>query len=222
MENVNFNSDEERKGQAIYSNGILLIYDLFVLTYNNRFVWKCSTEETLKFYNRNVSSNHLDVGVGTGYYMNNCQFPTDSPRVALMDLNKNCLQGAANKISRYKPESYHNSVYDPLGDSVDKFDSISACYLIHCIPGTISEKAEAFKSLKKLLKPNGTFFGVTLIQGDVERSLQAKFQMHVFNKMGVFHNTKDDLAGLEKALSDNFSEVKVVVKGCAAMFWAKN
>jgi ubiquinone/menaquinone biosynthesis C-methylase UbiE len=222
MKNIKYNSDEEQRGQAIYSNWILSVYNLFVLSYNNRLVWKCSTSEILDFYNHHVSNNHLDVGVGTGYYMSHCTFPSAKPRVALMDLNSNCLRTASKKIGHLQPETYHNSVFNPLGNHVKKFDSISACYLIHCVPGNIREKASAFGALKSVLNPGGKLFGVTLLQGDIKRSLQAKLQMYIFNQMGVFHNTEDDLDGLRWALSQHFKKVSTKVIGCAALFWAED
>ena len=46
------------------------------------YVWKCPTPEVLAFYDRYVSARHLDVGVGTGCFLDRCRFPSPDPTVA--------------------------------------------------------------------------------------------------------------------------------------------
>ena len=62
-------------GQAVYTRRTLLAYDFVVLGLSNRFVWKCPTWQLEAHYNWHVSANHLDVGVGTGYFPDRCRFP---------------------------------------------------------------------------------------------------------------------------------------------------
>src|SRR5579859_657862 len=90
-------------GAAIYSRTILSVYDIGVLGFSNTFVWKCPTSQILSFYDDHVSANHLDVGVGTGYFLDKCEFPLESPRITLFDLNRNSLRATAKRIGRYKP-----------------------------------------------------------------------------------------------------------------------
>lgn len=63
-------------GQAVYTKRVLHVYDLFVLGFSNRFVWRCPTPALLAHYDRHVTANHLDVGVGTGYFLDRCHFPS--------------------------------------------------------------------------------------------------------------------------------------------------
>ena len=58
-------SEDVEAGQAVYSRRVLGIYDILVLGLSNRWIWKCPTKHLLEHYNRCLSSNHLDVGVGT-------------------------------------------------------------------------------------------------------------------------------------------------------------
>ena len=81
--------DQAEAGQAIYTPRTLRLYDPLVLGISTHWIWKCPTAELLAFYNDHITANHLDVGVGTGYYLDRCRFPTDSPRVALLDMNVN-------------------------------------------------------------------------------------------------------------------------------------
>ncbi len=64
---MSFTPEEVAAGQAIYTPGMLNLYDLRVLWISNRFIWKCPTLRLLALYDRRVMANHLDVGVGSGY-----------------------------------------------------------------------------------------------------------------------------------------------------------
>ncbi|GAB3345788.1 class I SAM-dependent methyltransferase [Lysobacter tyrosinilyticus] len=214
-------SAEVEAGQAIYTKRTLGLYDFVVHGVSNRFLWKCPTQRLEQLYNDHVSANHLDVGVGTGLFLDRCRFPSPSPRVALMDLNADTLQYAAHRIARYRPESYRRNVLEPIALDAPKFDSVGLCYLLHCVPGSIAEKAVVFDHLKALMNPGAVLFGATLLQGGVTRNLGAQRLMEAYNRKGVFCNREDDLEGLRRALAQRFSEVSVEVVGCAALFVAR-
>lgn len=205
-------------GQAVYTKGVLAAYDFVVLGVSNRFLWKCPTQDLVAHYNKHVSGNHLDVGVGTGYFLDHCRFPATSPRVALMDLNQNSLDFAAKRIARYKPETYRRSVLDPIQIDAPKFDSLGINYLLHCIPGTIESKSMAFHHLRALMNPGAVIFGSTLLQGGVSRNWLATQAMGIYNRKGIFSNEADDLDGLTKELEKRFMDVSVKVVGCVALF----
>lgn len=97
-------------GQALYTKVFLSIYDGFALGLNCRFLWKCPSHHMLELYNQYVSANHLEIGVGTGYFLDRCRFPTANPRLALMDLNPNCLEVSGKRLARYAPEIYWRNV----------------------------------------------------------------------------------------------------------------
>ncbi|MBZ4423174.1 class I SAM-dependent methyltransferase [Myxococcus sp. RHSTA-1-4] len=215
-------SPEVHAGQAVYTRWTLrLLYDVGVLGYSNRFVWKCPTPTQLEWYNANVSANHLDVGVGTGYYVARCRYPAPSPRLALMDLNANSLERAASRAARYSPETYRRNVLDPIGFDAPRFDSIGLNYLLHCLPGSMDEKAVVFDHLRSLLNPGGCLFGSTLLQGDVPRSAQARLLMRLYNRKGIFSNQEDTLESLERALHTRFKESQISLHGCVALFRAR-
>jgi 2-polyprenyl-3-methyl-5-hydroxy-6-metoxy-1,4-benzoquinol methylase len=208
-------------GQAVYDNRVLAIYDLFVLGLSNRWIWRCPTPLQLDHYNKNVSANHLDVGAGTGYFLDKCAFPIAAPRVALMDMNRNSLDFAALRIARYKPETYLRNVLEPIAFEGKKFDSIGVNYLLHCLPGSLEGKSAVFDHLKDLMTPGATLFGATLLQGGVERSWVARRLMAVYNRKRIFSNVNDDLASLERALQARFHSVSISVEGCGALFSAQ-
>jgi 2-polyprenyl-3-methyl-5-hydroxy-6-metoxy-1,4-benzoquinol methylase len=214
-------SEQIRAGQAIYTPKTLAVYDLLVLGLSNRFIWKCPTVRLLAHYDRCVSGNHLDVGVGTGYFLDRCRFPAAEPRVALMDLNRDALSFASRRIARHRPEIYVRNVLEEVAFDGEKFDSVGVNYLLHCLPGDMATKARAFDFLTALMNPGAVLFGSTLLQGGVARSWAARRLMAFYNSKGVFSNTQDDLATLTRELEERFSDVAVETVGCAALFSAR-
>lgn len=211
-------SAEVEAGQAIYTRRTLNAYDFVVHGVSNRFLWKCPTQRLERLYNEHVTGNHLDVGVGTGLFLDRCHFPSNAPRIALMDLNAQTLRFASQRIARYRPQTYRRNVLEPIVFDGLKFDSVGMSYLLHCMPGSIEAKAVAFDHLKTLVNPGGVLFGATLLQGGVSRNWGARRLMEIYNRKGVFSNRADDLAGLRRALEQRFTDVSVDVVGCAALF----
>jgi 2-polyprenyl-3-methyl-5-hydroxy-6-metoxy-1,4-benzoquinol methylase len=207
-----------KAGQAVYSERTLAAYDFVVLGVSNRFIWKCPTPRLEAHDNRHVTANHLDVGFGTGYFLDRCRFPSPTPRVALMDLNPHSLDFASKRIERYQPKTYRKNVLEPIAVDGERFDSVGVNYLLHCLPGSMESKAVSFDHLKTLLNPNGVLFGATLLQGGVPRNWLAKRLMAVYNKKGVFSNEQDNLEELTRTLKQRFRDVSVEVVGCTAMF----
>lgn len=69
-----------------------------MLNISNSYIWRCPTDSTLlPFFKARRSSHHLDVGVGTGYYLAKAKFPTHAS-VTLCDLNPDPLQAAKTRL----------------------------------------------------------------------------------------------------------------------------
>jgi hypothetical protein len=203
---------------AIYSKVALSIYDPLVFGFENRFVWRCPTEHLLDHYNRHVSGNHLDVGVGTGYLLDNCQFPAADPTIALMDANPNSLQVTSARIRRYQPAVYLANVWEPIEIDMLPFDSIGLNYLLHCLPGSMGDKGRVFVNLKPLLNQGGVLFGTTLLGQDADFNLLGRLFMHLYNSRRILNNGKDSLADLEEALERNFDKYSLHTVGCVTFF----
>jgi len=214
-------AEEIAAGQAFYTDRTLPNYDLRVLTLSNPLIWRCPTARLLEFFNTHVSGNHLDIGVGSGYFLDRCAFPILQPRVALMDLNPMALAYAARRIARYAPESYQRNALEPIDLAAPGFDSISLNYLLHCLPGDMAAKAIVFDHIKPWMNAGGVCFGSTLLQGGVTRNWAAKLLMAHYNRHGVFSNRHDDVETLEAALRARFSRVEIEIVGCAALFSAR-
>lgn len=215
-----FDVADVEAGQAVYSKKLLLIYDLYVLGLSNRFIWRNPTQPQVKHYSQHVSSRHLDIGVGTGYFPDKCRFPVANPEIVLMDLNNNSLSAAAHRIRRYQPECYIRNVLEPIELPEEPFGSIGINYLLHCLPGSILEKAVVFDHLLPHLQEGGVVFGSTLLQQGIKRSWLAQKLMAFYNSKGIFHNQQDSLEGLELALAACFSRYQIKIKGCGVLFAA--
>ena len=207
-------------GQRIYSKKVLSIYDFWVLGISNSFLWRCPTKLLREEFIKNASNNHLDVGVGTGYYLDHCLSNTNR-RLSILDLNLNSLDSTAARVNRFTPEIYRANVLEPLNLNCDKFDSISMNYLLHCLPGSLKEKSQVFKNLLPYLNEGGIIFGSTILGKDIKSSYLARKLMATYNRTGVFDNHHDSLDDLSTSLMKDFKEINIQVKGCVAIFSAK-
>lgn len=208
-------------GQAIYSKKVLSIYDLWVLGISNHYLWKCPTRLISNQFVELVSPNHLDVGVGSGYYLKKHLSP-DTRRIALLDLNENSLTSASRAIRSFGPEVYRRNVLEPLELDGEKFDSVSINYLLHCLPGDMLEKSVVFSHLRQVMNDGGVLFGSTILGMGTDKNRLARKLMAFYNRKGIFSNENDELASLVAGLNEHFTDVKVEVVGCVALFSCTN
>ncbi len=212
---------QEMTGHDVYTKLTLSVYDAWVLGITNSFIWKCPSYNLLELYNKHISSNHLDIGVGTGLFLDRCKFPVINPRIALMDINHDSLEVASQRIKRYNPEVYLRNVFEPIQFDSHTFDSIGMNYLLHCLPGTMQTKEAVFQHIKTLLNFGGVIFGSTVLGEGVERNVFAKSLMAIYNKKGIFSNKHDCVKDLKEILERHFSRTSVNVIGCVALFWGQ-
>lgn len=213
-------SDVER-AHAIYTKRTLAVYDWCVLRVMNRYFWGCENEILLDFYRSHVTGNHLEVGVGTGYYPS-VAFPKDGERLAFLDLNTHCLDRAMKLLADRHPERIMANVLEPIPQTMGEFSSISLYYVLHCLPGRLEEKAaRVFDNLLPLLAGNGAIYGATVLGKDIQRNLRARIAMHLLNRRRIISNAEDSLGGLMEALSARFRVFEVEVHGCVVLFWGR-
>lgn len=218
MESIN--NENVIPGQAVYSKLILAFYDLIVLGISNRFIWKTPTPKLLKFYKTHISNNHMDIGVGTGYYLDHSKLP-NTARIVLIDLNQNSLDVTARRIKRYNPKCYRRNALESLEIGEKGFDSIGVNYLLHCMPGNLYSKSKLFEHTNAYLNPGGTVFGATLLHYGVQRSKAAQKLMQIYNRKGIFGNTEDSLDALKTVLEKHYRHYTINIIGCAAYFYGK-
>jgi hypothetical protein len=127
------------KAHAIYTPFMLRLYDVLVHGLSNRFAWRCRTERLLELYRTNLSTDHLEAGVGTGFFLDRAG---TSPfhRLALLDINRNCLARAGRRLARFEPTLYQVNLLAPIKLDLAPFSSVGLTYVLHCLPGCMSEK----------------------------------------------------------------------------------
>ncbi|HEV2270241.1 MAG TPA: class I SAM-dependent methyltransferase [Steroidobacteraceae bacterium] len=202
---------------VVFNQRMLRYYDRLLEFTCNR-VWHCPIRRTLEHYRRHLSPNHLEVGVGTGYFLEYSHLPGPEPRLALLDLSPHCLERTATRLRRYDPEVYRANALAPIELSVRRFDSIALNYVLHCMPGALREKGIAFANLKPLLNASGVLFGSTVLRHGVRCDLGARAFMRLYNARKIFCNLEDNLADLRQALEATFRNVQIEVIGCVAQF----
>jgi len=179
-------------------------------------------QKVIDFFNENVSDTHLDVGVGTGYFLDKCDFPTEKPTVHLMDLNLNTLRKTSKRIKRYLPTGHLCNVLEPIQKDLPFFDSISAINFLHCLPGTMLDKEKAIANLRPFLREGGVFFGTTVLGQGVDAGLLYRYANSVYNRKSIFSNLNDNVSDLEIILKNNFNEYFVEIVGSVALFSGQN
>jgi SAM-dependent methyltransferase len=206
-------------GQAEYTPGFLAhVYDPLVLKFVNRFVWRLPTPAIVRLYDRHVSAEHLDVGPATGYLLDRCSFPTNSPDITLLDVNRNVLDAASQRIQRYRPRSCQADLLEPLDAELGTFGSIGFTHILHCLPGTMSEKGVVVERLRPLLRPGGRLFGTCVLGKGVRHTPWSKALLWFLNHKGVMSNRSDDAASLDAILAASFDRYTLAVRGTVAVF----
>jgi len=212
-------TDSSAAGAAVYSPMTLALYDAWVLGISNRFAWRCRTQSVLlPFFRAHVRPRHLDIGVGTGYYLAKAQLSSHT-QVTLLDLNRSSLEAARRRIDRPGTRTILHDVMQPIpGD--ERFDSISLFYLLHCLPGPLDAKAAIFANLKHNLQPDGVLFGATILGDAAGHNGFGRKLMALYNKKGIFGNREDTEAGFEACLREHFRDVTLRREGCVLLFRA--
>ncbi|MDH4111709.1 MAG: class I SAM-dependent methyltransferase [Actinomycetota bacterium] len=210
--------DPAYKGQSGYNPFMLAIYDPWVLGFMSRAVWHLPIPPVVERYRRNLGHRHLDVGPGTGYFIEKAAPPTDI-EISLLDPNPHVLHRASKRLAAFHPTSVEADVMKPL--PVDGlFDSAALNFVLHCLRGPIENKTNSIRNIADVLVPDGVLFGGTVLGIEEPHSKPARAFLRAANKQGGFDNLGDTAAGLRQILSVSFSDVELETVGSAALFTA--
>lgn len=211
--------DHNHIADVAYTSRPLTAYDVVLKLISGAF-WGCPAARVVEFYDQHVSGNHLDVGVGTGYFLDHCRFPVAKPRLTLMDSNQDPLDFTARRLGRYAPSTLKANIMEPIPFDGPRFDSVGMNHLIHCLPGTMRDKGKAFQNIKALMNEGAVAFGATVLGQGVEHNLPGSLWLAYFNRKGVLDNLRDTRADLTAMLNEHFSRSSVEVIGRTALFAA--
>ena len=213
-------SDPNYKGYRGYNRFMLTIYDPWVLGFMSRAVWRVHTAPYIEQYRRELGRRHLDVGPGTGYFLEKAA-PPQGTEITLLDPNPNVLARCSARLEAMHPTTIQASVMEPLPIE-GTFDSAALSFVIHCLRGPMENKGTAIRNIAAALEPDGVLFGGTVLGAEAHHTPQARFFLKGANKMGDFDNLGDTADGLRGILEESFDTVEVEVDGSAATFTARN
>jgi SAM-dependent methyltransferase len=213
-------SDPAYKGQSDYSRLLLNVYDPLVLGFVSWFVWRCPTSRLVEGFRKHIRGRHLDVGPGTGYFLERSGLPEGS-RVTILDPNRNVLDHASRRLRHLDITAVEADVLKPL--PVDgPFESAALHLVIHCLPGPLSRKARAVANVAAVLAPTGVLFGASVLGTSGAHTWLARRMLRAFNRRGAFGNLEDTEEGLRDILGASFERVELETVGSIAIFAAAN
>lgn len=218
-------SDPAYRGQADYTRTFLPLYDRLVLGPIARYVWRLPPElhDHVRFYREHIRPNHLDVGPGTGYFLEHAGLP-DGSRVTIVDPNPNVLQHVQKRlgrVARLDLTAVEADVLKPLPVS-GPFNSAALSFVLHCLPGPMERKAAAIENIARVMAPDGVLFGTSVLGAGADHNRLARGFLRAFNKRGAFGNLHDTEAGLGEILGRSFQDVDLRSIHGIAIFVASN
>jgi SAM-dependent methyltransferase len=207
------------RAHAVYTPLMLAIYDRLVHGFSNRFAWHCPTERLVDLYRNTLASRHLEAGVGTGFFIDRAN-PAAFERLVLLDINRNCLARSARRLARFRPLLREANLLAPLDLELEPVDSIGLTYVLHCLPGRMTDKLKLIDHLRPLMRERAVLFGATILGRGIEPNAAARALLALYNSKGVFNNLDDDFASLADGLRARFDQVDIETEGCVALFRA--
>lgn len=211
-------NDPAYRGQADYNGILLRLYDPLVLGPISRYVWRAPAELGVRLYREHIRPNHLDVGPGTGYFIDHAGLPAGS-RVTIVDPNPTVLRHVSRRLRNLEIVAVEADVLKPL--PVDgPFASAALNAVLHCLPGPLDRKALAVANIARVLAPEATLFGATVLGRSAPHTRVGRAMLAAFNRRGAFDNlddTEDDIADI---LRRSFREVRIDTIGGLAIFSA--
>ena len=213
-------SDPAYNGQREYTPLFLRVYDPVILGVLAPVVWRCPAARLADGYRRHAGHRHLDVGPGTGYFLERAGLPEGSP-VTLLDPNPNVLAHASRRLRRLDVTTVEADVLKPL--PIDgPFDSAALNGVLHCLPGPLPDKGAAVANVAAVLAPEGVLFGSSILGDDGRHTWLGRRILEANNRRGTFDNRGDTEAGLREVLEASFERVELEAVGSMAIFAAAN
>ena len=201
-----------------YSPLGLSLYDALIMNGLAPHVWDCPSHRLVEHYQEHLTANHADVGVGTGYCLDHAA--TAFTRLALIDLQPHCLSYTARRLMRFRPECHQRDVLQPIRGIAPAFDSIALNGVLHCLAGTLPDKARVLDHLAPLARPGTKIFGCTLVSDDIARRWRRRAVHELLNGLRLIDNRGDVAVDLRAALEARYADCRIHIVGCMALFSA--
>ena len=183
-----------------------------------RFVWRCPTPNLLASYRAGIREPHLDIGPGTGYFIDHSGIQ-DGARVTIVDPNPNVLRHAAGRLRRLDVTAVEADALKPL-PVAGPYASAALNLVLHCLPGPIERKATAVANVASVLARDGVLFGASVLGESGPHTWVGRRVLHSFNRRGAFDNLADTADSIRSILDASFEEVELGSVGSIAIFTA--
>lgn len=206
-------------GARYYGAVTLPLYDFAVLRAVVQYAWRCPLAVEQALYDRCVGARHLDVGVASGYFLDRASWPVPDPDITLMDLNPNSTRYAAHRLRRYSVEEVVGDALEPF-PVTGHFDSVGLFHLLHCIPGSLRDKAQVLSNAAQVLAPGGVVFGANVTPVDCRPNLFAKGVLGCSHALGALNNQQDSHEDMQAILRQTFDDVWTERIGCMSLWTA--
>lgn len=210
--------DPAYNGQRDYNALMLAAYDPVVLGPIARFVWRCPTTRLVELYRHHIRDRHLDIGPGTGYFLEHAGLSSGS-QVTIVDPNRNVLRHVSRRLRSLHVTAVEADVLKPL-PLTGPFHSAALHLVLHCLPGPPASKAAAVADVAAVLAPAGVLFGASVIGTSGDHTRAARMFLRAFNWQGAFDNLGDTEDGLRDILGASFERVELETIGSIAVFTA--
>jgi SAM-dependent methyltransferase len=171
-------------------------------------------------YRRHLGPRHLDVGPGTGYFLERAGLPDGSP-VTLLDPNVHVLDHASRRLQRLDVTIVEADVCKRLPVH-GPFDSAALNGVLHCLPGPLPRKAAAVANVAAVLAPTGVLFGASILGSSGRHTRLSRSILGANNRRGTFDNLGDTQESLSEILEASFERVELGTVGSMAIFAATN
>ncbi|WDI40193.1 class I SAM-dependent methyltransferase [Bremerella sp. P1] len=222
MPSINTDNLDVNSGHQVYTPKLLRWYDLIVHGVSNRWFWSCPTQLLEAWFDDHATNNHLDIGVGTGFFLDRCSVFSPDARIGLLDANPNCLAAAAKRIERYHPETIQANLAEPFEQLTEPFTSVSLMYVLHCLPGDQAFRKRVIEHASAVLTKDGKLFGATLLGKPSPTSWLGRQVMASYNRKGIFGNEQDTLESLKEVLETSLVDIEIQQVGSVALFVGRN
>jgi SAM-dependent methyltransferase len=208
-----------RAEHEIYTSRFLAVYDALILGIYLRYVWRCPRKVLAERYRTHIGRRHLDVGPGTGYFLD-VAGPPAGAAITLLDPSAEVLTHAAQRLARYTPATVRADACSPL-PLAGTFESAALNLVLHCIDGA-ERKAAAVRNVAATLDEGGVLFGASVLGTPTVHSRLGRIVLRALNRRGIFSNLEDTEAALRALLHEAFVDVTLERIGAVAVFTARH
>jgi len=129
------------------------------------------------------------------------------------------LRYASQRLKALHPAIVQADICAPLALS-ERFDSIGLNYVLHCLPGRMSSRAQAIRNLATRLAPGGVLFGASVLGTPELHTWLSLAALHQNNRLGIFDNLADTRESVLDVLVQSFRAVNLEMVGAVALFSA--